>query len=494
MKHIRWSIILIIALLWSSIASAQGGAITYGETRTEALSAAAPQVLYNLQGNMDEVVTIYVLGWVQEFQPTITVLGPTGQLAFTNSDNLTPISNDARVTVKLPQAGNYSILVGSATAGLGNFTIAVRQTTAGISTQLDANPVTINIPPGGESLTYSIPANPNGDIPLTISNGTPDFMYSAQISAPDGRILATFDGSMSTVTVNLPAGTDMYTLVVKASDATMSGTLTISQTGAVAPVTGGGTTDPAPVVTEEVTGGNQPPANECAAVAGTNGANVRTGPSTDFQVLRVLAPNDFMIVTAQNNGWYTDGQGWVAGSVVTLTGPCDNLGIADASAPPPPTATAVPPTTEAVQATPTYTATVEVVQATPTYTPTTAAPQAIVDSDQLNMNVDRDNGGTYTNDVSSPEGDTTDRVRIVVDNLTNQPPNSFREFSILVTCAGADAANLRWGTGGPNSPNSRGCNEAITAIQTNDSNQTFLNIAMEGPGYVQYTIIVTITG
>jgi len=500
MKLSRLSVLILLIGIWSisGIASAQGGPITYGETRTEKLGVDTPQILYNLQGNADEIVTVYVLGWVESFQPSITILGPTGQLAFSTSDALTPMVNDARVTARLPQAGNYSLLIGSSTATLDTFTVAVRLTTSGISTELGPDPVTINIPPGGDSLAYTLSASPDSTTPITISSGTPDFMFAGQISAPDGRVLVAFDGALPSVSASLPAGTEPYTLVVQASDPALGGTLTISQDGSTAPASTGGTTDPAPVVTEEVTGGNQPPANECAAVAGANGTNVRTGPSTDFDILRVMAPNDFMIVTGQNSGWYTDGIGWVAESVITLTGPCASLGITEVDTQPVTAATPTPTATTADtnQPTATYTATTEAVQATPTYTltPTTEAQIAPVDSDQLNFTIDRDAGGTFFNSVSSPEGDTTDRIRITIDNLTNQTPNNFREFSIVLTCAGPDAGNLRWGTGGPNSPNSRGCNETINATHTNDSNQTFLNVVMEGPGYVDYTIIVTITG
>lgn len=495
MKQMKFITLILMIALWSvsGIASAQGGIINYGETRTDRLSSEAPQVLYSLTGNADEVLTVYILGSTEALQPSVTILGPTGQLGFSSSDALTPIKNDARVTAKLPQAGNYSILVASTTPTLDAFTIAVRLTTPGISTQLGADPVTINIPPGGESLAYTILPSPTGDTPITVASGTAGFTFAGTLSAPDGRILLAFDGAMPSLTVMLPAGTEPYTLVIRSSDPTLGGTLTISQSGAVASTT---TSAPNPVVTEEVTGntGNPPPANQCAAVAGGNGSNVRTGPGTDYGVLRTLAPGDYLIVTGQNNGWYTDGVAWVAGSVVTLTGPCDNLPQAAVTTAPLATATAVPPTqtTDTTQPTATYTATTETTQPTATYTPTEDVQIAVIDSDQLNMTVDRDAGGTYTNDVSSPNGDTKDRIRLTIDNLSNQTPNNYRELSITLVCSGDGAANLRWGTGGPTSPNPRGCNESITAVHTNDSNQTFINVEMTGSGYIQYTIIVTV--
>lgn len=511
MKFTRWMIFALIFTLWGLIGtvSAQGGLLTYGETRSEALTDASPQVLYSFNGNADEVVTVYVLSWNDTFQPSLTILGPTGQIAFTSSDALSPIFNDARATVRLPAAGNYSMLVGSANNIFGNYTIALRLTTPGISTQLSAEPVTLDIPPGGQSQAFTLPASPDSAIPVTIASSTADFIFSAQVSAPDGRVVMAVDGALSSVNAVLPPGDGTYTIVVRASNATDSGTLTISQSGDVPVVTTnntGGGESPAPAATEEVGSTNPPPTDQCAAIAGGSGVNVRSGPGTNYDVIGGLSPNANIVVTGQNNGWYTGttvfGQGWVAGSVVSLSGPCNNLPFVEApAAPVAPVATQAPS-----QPTATYTATTAnnnnnnnqptaTYTATYTVTPTATEAQQLapIDSDVLNFTVDRDAGGQFTNDVSSPNGDTTDRIRITIDNLFNQPPNNFREMNILITCFGEGAENLRWGSGGPSSPSPRACNESISATHTNDSNQTFLNVNLTGTGYVTYTVIVTIT-
>lgn len=505
MKFTRCIGLLLIVALWAipSVVMAQGGIITYGETRTDTLSDAAPQVLYALNGNIGEVVTVYVLGATDAFQPSVTILGPTGQLAFSSSDALSPIANDARTTVRLPQTGGYSILVGSANAGFGSYTIAVRLTTPGISTQLGAEPVVLNIPPGGQSQAFTVAASPNADTPITVASATPNFIYSVQISAPDGRIIFALDGAIPSINVVLPASTEPYTIVVKASNATDSGTLSISQGGTI-PSTIPSTTDggnPAPVVTEEVGSAGAPPSDQCSVIAGPGGVNIRSGPGTDYSAIGGLAPNAFLVVNGQNNGWYTGptnfGIGWVAGSVVTLSGPCNNLAFVEA--PPLPVATTAPvatqaePTATTANNNPTPT-TENNNNPTPTYTPTAteAAQIAAIDNDH-NMTADRDSGGTFSNDVSYPNGDTSDRVRLTIDNLTNQTPNNYREMSILVTCFGEGAENLTWGTGGPTSNSSKKCNEALATQHTNDSNQTYININLPSEGYVTYTIIVTIT-
>lgn len=499
MKPMRWLIFIAIWMLWSvaGVVTAQGGVITYGETRSDALSDAAPQILYSITGNENEVVTVYVLGWAEAFQPSLTILGPTGQIAFSNSDALTPILNDARATVSLPATGNYSLLVGSANGVFNTFTIAVRLTTPGISTQLGADGITLNIPPGGQSQTVAIPASPTADIPVSIASTTPGFMFAAHISAPDGRVIMAIDGALSSVSVVLPASDKPYTIVVSASNATDSGTITISQSGIVTD-----TGAPAPAVTEEVGNTDAPPTDQCSTTAGEGGVNIRSGPGTDYAVIGGLAPNAYIVVTGQNNGWYTGstiyGAGWIAGSVVTLSGPCNNLPVVNA--PPLPTATAVPPTatytpTTDTNVTATPTATTDGNQPTATYTATatTEAQIATIDNDH-NLAVDRDNGGSFSNDVSSPDGDTSDRIRVTIDNLLNQTPNNYREMTLTLTCFGEGAENVTWGTGGPSSPTSNACNQSLQATHTNDSNQTFVNVNMSGSGYVTYTLIVTING
>ena len=501
MKQTKWIGLLLLLVLWlvPSVVMAQGGIITYGETRTDTLSDVAPQILYALNGNAGEVVTVYVIGATDAFQPSLTILGPTGQLAFSSGDELSPILNDARATVRLPQSGGYSILVGSANAGFGSYTIAVRLSTPGISTQLGAEPVVLNIPPGGQSQAFTIPVSPTADTPITIASATPNFIFSAQIMAPDGRIVLAIDGALPSIIVMLPASAEPYTIIVKASNVTDSGTLSISQ-GATVPVTTGGNV-PAPVATEEVGSAGAPPTDQCSVTAGAGGVNIRSGPDTAYQTIGGLAPNAFLVVNGQNNGWYTGptnfGAGWVAGSVVTLSGPCSNLAFVNAPPLPtsiPSTATATATTTNTTNATPT--ATTDTNNPTATYTPTATATEdsqiATIDSDH-NMTADRDAGGQFTNDVSYPNGDTSDRVRLTINNLSNQTPNNYREMSILVTCFGEGSENLSWGTGGPSSPTSNKCNQSLATQHTNDSNQTYININMSGPGYVTYTIIVTIT-
>jgi hypothetical protein len=329
-------------------------------------------------------------------------------------------------------------------------------------------------------------------------------MFAGYISAPDGRILVAFDGALSSVTTTLPAGSDMYTLVVRSSDPVLGGALTVAQSGVVpsSASTPSESTSSAPATSSESMTQNLP-SGVCVAIAGANGTNVRTGPGTNYDVLRTLAPNEYLTVTGQNMGWYSDGIGWVAGSVVTLYGPCDAIPTMDYDMAQPaatqvpadntgnavPTATATMDNANTGNAVPTATATTEVIQATAT--PDT--PIAAVDGDQFRLTVPRDGGAAFANDLSYPDGDTLDSVFVKVDDLTNSGANSTRNVTIFVTCTGEGTENLRWTDGGANDARTLRCNESVTKFHGYQSNNTSLYIGMDGPGYVQYTVTAAST-
>lgn len=120
-------------------------------------------------------------------------------------------------------------------------------------------------------------------------------------------------------------------------------------------------------------------------------------------------------------------------------------------------------------------------------------PTAPPDADQLNWTLDRNAGGQFSDAVSFPSGDTTDRIRVTVDGLNNQPPNNFRRFQFTLVCTGTNTQNLGWGTGGPAAGTGLSCGGSLQQVFTNDSNQLFINVRITSgdPSYVQYTIIAT---
>lgn len=508
--------VFILFLLSMGVIRAQGGLLENGATVSDKLSAATPQILYIFNGNAGEIATIHALGWGFGFQPTLTLLGPTGQLAFNSGDALNPLSNDARVTVRLPQPGAYSLLVGSTTPVDATFTLSLQIRPASLSIPLGESLI-IDLVPGAILQTYSIEANPGGTSDVVIEATTPGFNFSTLLSDPSGKVIAALDGNLARAVFTLPAAAGAYELFVAPVDPNSTGAVRIARgAGSTAPVISQPQqpqqpSQPSqPVATEEV-GSSSIPANQCVAVAGGS-VNVRSGPGTDFGIVGTLSPGGFLVVTGQYQGWYTGPfqgvSGWVAGSVTSLQGPCGNVPVvqppAGPSQPqqpaqpsgPAPTSTSTPPpppTTAPGQPTSTPTTPPPPPPPTATFTPTSAVQTAPPDADSLNWTLDRNAGGQFSDAVSFPSGDTTDRIRVTVDGLNNQPPNNFRRFQFTLVCTGTNTQNLGWGTGGPSAGTGLSCGGSLQQVFTNDSNQLFINVRITSgdPSYVQYTIIAT---
>ncbi|TVR20082.1 MAG: hypothetical protein EA396_11235 [Anaerolineaceae bacterium] len=344
---------------------------------------------------------------------------------------------------------------------------------------------------------------------LSFSGG--EVRFSAAVHAPDGRLLGVaISDQMGNASFNVPAADGVFTIIATNLDASPDAiTMTVSA-GSSAPV--GPSTDASqPASTPQPAG---PPPSVCTITTGDGGTNLRTGPGTSYGIIVTLPGGSSYPATGQNSGWYTidyQGQtGWIFGGVTTVAGPCSNLTFVQAPAPPDQPSASTPevmPTMTESMPMATSTATMEGMtgptMAPPTMAPPTMAPPTMPPptevqgqiapptADQITFEIDRDAGGVFAGALSSPEGNNSDRIRIRVSNLSSQPPNSFRRFNVTLACSGPDAGNLRWGPGGPSQNPTRSCNSTIEVTHTFDSNQTFLNVAMIGPGYVDYTIIVT---
>ena len=431
-------ILLVMSLAFSSV-QAQGNLITYGQTTTASINAETPQGFFSFNGTAGDIVTAYTLGWEVDFQPTLALAGATGQLAFSTSDPLTPISNDARITFQLPQDGPYSLLIGSANGEQGMYTLTLRSTTPAISTALTET-VTLNIPLGSPQQQYSITANPAGPVPVNIQSLTPGFSFSAILSAPNGPVIAAINGGLESANLMIPAGEGNYTLVISSADSAASGALQLS----LAPATTASPAQPQP---------NQPPPTQPAAVqpqtdpnvctiqaANAGGVNIRSGPGTNYDAIGFLTADTALIAAGQNTGWFYGnsqfGAGWVASSVTIATGPCNNLPFVNApAAPSQPQQVPPPQTTEEVSASPTASPTQA--QSEPTSPPPTQPPAQTAAPDSniaQTYNFKSDSGQQVSSDISYPQGDTEDTINYTI---TGYDSVTFRaDFSWTLFCNG----------------------------------------------------------
>ncbi len=341
--------VLVLAAL-ATVVIAQGGAITYGSSVTGSLSAAAPFAIYSFNGNPGDLITVYAIGITPGLTPSLSLLGPTQvQLAVSDSDPFGGGSpGTARITYRLVESGLHSLLVSSPTGGAGEFLLRLDGRPTVASTSLSPEvPVVVNVLPGSLPVTYSFIPLPDADSMLTLSTNSPGFAFLVQVYDGRGQLIAGLAGdNVRGTTLTVGPGTGVYEVTVKGLRPEMQGAVQV-MVGAPGSTAAGGwpaqpTQPPAPVVTQE------PALTVCRVTSGIN-VNVRRGPGTEYDIIGSLFAGTYLTVTGQNSTgtWfvvnYNNSQGWVANSVVTLEGPCNNL--MPIAAPPPPTPgppTAVP--------------------------------------------------------------------------------------------------------------------------------------------------------
>ncbi|GAB4307302.1 MAG: hypothetical protein Kow00117_00460 [Phototrophicales bacterium] len=501
----RIGLIILLILSVSMLVKAQGGTISYGETTTASLTAEVPQAFYSFSGAAGDLVTAYILGWEESFQPTMALVGSNGQqLQFSANDPLTPLSNDARISYRLPADGVYSLLVSSENNAPGTYTLTLRRAVPVISTAL-ADSVTLNIPQGAPSQQYGVAANANAPTTLNIQSLTNGFGVTVRLTNPAGQVIAAISGGVTNIVLTMPPGDGTYELLISSADPAVGGDVQISlgEASTSSTSSSSSSTDSSSSSSSGQTSTGTTATDPNACVISASGVNIRTGPGTNYGAIGSL--NGSLNATGQYSGWYTvdyaGQQGWVFSGVVTSSGPCAGLPQVSPPPPPAPVVTEEAPVTGSPTATPipgnTGGGGTSPTSPPPPPPPTEPSTQvAPIDSNQLNWTIDRDAGGQFSDAVSNPDGDTNDRIRLTVDGLFNQPPNNYRQFVVTLVCNGTNTGNLSWGTGGPSSPTGLSCGDSITVTHTNESNQTYININMSGSsaGYVTYTLIATKVG
>jgi hypothetical protein len=367
-KRVLWFVIVIVLLSLSfggAAVFAQAGSLTYGSGAVGQIDADTAFMIYTFNGSAGDLITLRIIGVTEGFRPTISLNNPQQQqLATSSSDPFSPAGSGARIDYRLTDTGTHIVLVGSQGGLAGNFLLRLDggQTPPPVDLLADGATNEFIVTGVAPTQVMSVAADLQSSLRLNLSA---DFDFVATIRAAEGRLIAIIAGdALAGASFEFPAGDTTYEVFVEALDEA-EGVL-VAQLGAgIAGPAGPDTVDTAPPP--------PPPANVCALVASAGGVNIRSGPSTDYSILGAILPGHYEIATGVYSGWYTVNYhnqiGWVAGSVVTLSGPCANL---PAASPPPPPELTVTPTytyTPTPGPSPTYTAT-EGPSPTYTYTPT----------------------------------------------------------------------------------------------------------------------------
>lgn len=510
---------LVLLSLMIVPASAQPKTITAGTGLVGQINDTSPLSLFVFSGLEGELVSVKLFGLTSGFTPTLALLNASQQTVGRAT------GNDGALTLAtiLPSDGNYSLLIGSVDGQTGEFVVRVDSNISGQPFPLLA----------GEQLRAEVPVGGNPQI-LTFDAGSTGFVlqlgdpsgidtvgklrFSAQIISATNGLLAEYHGIYGALTA-ISGGAGRIYAVVGAASPEDAGSLDIvlMSPGAVSTsISENGTSssssdtpDPVqtpqgsgPSTTTSVTGG-------CVVTAGPNGVNVRGGDGTNFAPVGQIEPNGQRPATGRNanTSWYAvdvNGKsGWVSAQVVTVSGECGNLPIVNVSAQPSqPTASGSNPTitSPTQQPNPNVTPSATAAGQQPTQQPTeptappptatTAAPIAPPDNQTHRFNVQRDQGGTFSEYVSYPDGDTSDRIEMRVE-LGQVGGQSTRTVTLTLNCNGNGTQNLYMTLTSPNAQR-YGCGQSITMRYSAPYGTGYYYVFMDGgPGYVNYTLVAS---
>jgi hypothetical protein len=345
---IRVGVLVVLALVLS--VAVFGGAsaqevfpVNYGVVVVGTLPSEGATAAYSFNGNLGDLVTIRVIGVTQGMDPNITLLGPAQETILMRDNDLLSPANASMATViyRLFSTGTYTVVVGG-TPGDFIMTIEAQPTAVPVILNLDV-PVPLTIPFDVAPAVFAFNTDPT--LPTTIHVDAEPFNLNSTIEVRDGsgQLVALLQGDLDNACVSAAPGDELFTVTVLAEpDATGTLTMTMSH--------GPCQLGPAPAPETIVIPAPQfipiPIEGVCAA-SSINNVNVRSGPGLQFPVIALwLARNPIQVIGRSADGFWWAVQspwfvGWMAASVVVVTGPCDTVPVIEFSAPPP-AATATP--------------------------------------------------------------------------------------------------------------------------------------------------------
>lgn len=340
-KHLLLLLLLLLCIIPLSTTSAQEIIpIEYGSTVVNIIDAAGNTVAYTFNGTVGDLVTIRAVGISLGADPTLSLVGPPEQVLAINDNVLSlPFSTAAQIVFRLQATGPHFIVVGG-TPGDFLMTLESRPATPLIILQPDA-PVTVSFPVTDPAQSFVFNTDPIFATTLLI-DATP-FTLDAYVEVRDGtgQIISTMRGNLDSTCISIGPGDQLLEMTIIALPEVVGAiTFTVSNAScALGPVPAEPPVFPTAEFTPAVVEG------VCTASSSRN-VNIRSGPGTNYARLALLQAREPIQVTGQseNGQWFVVQnqfiQGWMAASVVTVTGPCTQLPVV--AAPPLPVASATP--------------------------------------------------------------------------------------------------------------------------------------------------------
>jgi uncharacterized protein YraI len=328
-------------------------------------------------------------------------------------------------------------------------------------------PMLVNFPLTASTQIYSFTANPTASTQISLYPLTADLPYTAEIHDYRGSVIASVANGLRNAVLTVGPGDGLYEVAIKSDDHNQQGMLSLLVNG----ILDNGSTSPsayvAPTGSEIVqdfqAAAFTPPTGQCSAQSSSaSNVNIRSGPGLEYPVIAsLIAGRSIAIVSRSANNWFqVDVQqqaGWISGTVITLNGVCDSFAIA-------PTVTPFP-------------------TAVPTLTPAQLT--------AFHLDVDRDGWGDFSEDVASTDSDPRDLISVNVHNLSNDPGDNYREFTLTLVCSGTGTESVRWGA--PEKP-TQSCGHSVIVPFTPTYSQQMIAVSLPvrtPQSAVHYTLLAS---
>jgi hypothetical protein len=485
------------------LASAQRERVlTYGAAVEGEISAASPLVTYSFNGTRGDLVTVRVIGLSPGFDPRARLLAPDDQpVAANDNDPFDPGSTDSRLSFRLTQSGEYSLLVSGTAGTTGNYLLRIDALRPDISIPLAMNtPTRAELNAATPPQVYVFNSDPTSAAMLTLSSEPANFPFTAEVRDASGMLIAVFSGSMESGSIIVAPGDSLYEVTVSAPEAgEASGAVLLS----LLP------TAPRPEPTIAAVRGTG-----CTVSPTSGSVNVRTGPGTNYDVVSSFIPGSTLEVIgiSADESWYAVNlngqQAWVSASVTFLSVACGTLATVEAPPTPTPTVTLTPSPTASFTPSPTMTFTASPTF-TPSYTPSitptftstftpspTALPTLVMtmaaDDRDYTLPLTRLEDARFSEEISAPEGDLDDVINVSVTDLDEANPQG--QYSFTLICSGSETERLRWRI--DNNPE-QGCGATVNVAFNLERTERVVRLRLPDeapPAYVFYTLIVTWIG
>ncbi|MFZ4814352.1 MAG: SH3 domain-containing protein [Phototrophicaceae bacterium] len=336
-------LVLILSLTPVWVSAQNFTPIAVGGSATGTLNASVPSARYALAVTEAQSVAVRVFAITPGFAPALRVADPSGNVV-ASALNLAGTANAQVIGVDLT-LGAYILEVSSANGQLGDFLINVEAEAVVPPVPLNVGQVVATAVSSNETRrVFSFSASPDTGRLLFVQGGLPDSgsVVTLQDAVTD-EVLATSSARIRGARFLIPAGTGEYLVEVGFGGAAIPEPFVIclalesNPAGCVIPASSAVVAAPTEVIVPTLLPTQLaplPPSTVCILASATGGSvNVRSGPSTSFNVITQLTGASISTVVGrlQDNSWYqinVNGLiGWISASVIRLGGPCQGVPV-----------------------------------------------------------------------------------------------------------------------------------------------------------------------